>query len=115
MADLKQVILMRTDLKMGKGKMVAQGAHASLQAVFESNKKLVSNWKSKGMKKITLKVESLEQLQDIIEQAYEMDLVAITIQDAGHTQVQSETTTCGAIGPAPEEKIDRICKNLQLM
>ena len=115
MADLKQVILMRTDLKMGKGKMIAQGAHASIQAVFESNKKLVSNWKSKGMKKIALKVESLDQLFDKIEQAQEKDLVAVTIQDAGRTQVESGTITCGAIGPAPEEQIDKICKDLQLM
>ena len=115
MAELKQVILMRTDLNMGKGKMIAQGAHASVQAVFESNKKLVSNWKLKGMKKIALKVNSLEQLKELIEQAQEKDLVAITIQDAGRTQVESGTMTCGAIGPAPEEQIDKICKELQLM
>lgn len=115
MAELKQVILMRTDLKMGKGKMIAQGAHASLQATFESNKKLVQNWKNKGMKKIALKVESLEQLQHIINQALENDLVAILIQDAGLTQVNPGTVTCGAIGPAPEEQIDKICGELQLM
>lgn len=115
MAELKQVILMRTDLKMGKGKMIAQGAHASVQAVMESNKKLLSNWKSKGMRKITLKVDSLEQLKEIIEEAYLKDLVAVTIQDAGRTQVESGTMTCGAIGPAPEEQIDKICGKLSLM
>ena len=115
MAELKQVILMRTDLQMGKGKMIAQGAHASLQAAFESNKKLVSNWKSKGMRKIALKVENLDQLKDLINQALEEDLTAVTIQDAGHTQVEPGTMTCGAIGPAPEEKIDKICGKLQLM
>ena len=115
MAELKQVILMRTDLGMGKGKMIAQGAHASVEAVFESNKKLLLNWKRGGMKKITLKVNSQEELEELIEKAYEEDLVAVTIRDAGKTQVVSGTMTCGAIGPAPEEKINKICEHLQLM
>jgi len=115
MADLKQVILMRTDLNMGKGKMIAQGAHASVQAVLESNKKLLSNWKKTGMKKITLKVNSLDELLDLIEKADEKNLTAITISDAGHTQVESGTITCGAIGPGPEEQIDKLCKELKLM
>lgn len=115
MAELKQVILMRTDLGMGKGKMIAQGAHACVEGVFESNKKLLLNWKRGGMKKITLKVNSQEELEELIEKAQEEDLVAVTIRDAGRTQVESGTMTCGAIGPAPEEKINKICGHLQLM
>ncbi|MFT4244829.1 MAG: peptidyl-tRNA hydrolase Pth2 [Candidatus Woesearchaeota archaeon] len=115
MAELKQVILMRTDLGMGKGKMIAQGAHACVEAVFESNKKLLLNWKRGGMKKITLKVNSQEELEELIEKAQEEDLVAVTIRDAGKTQVESGTMTCGVIGPAPEEKINKICGHLQLM
>ena len=115
MVELKQVILMRTDLNMSKGKMVAQGAHASVQAVLESNKKLISNWKSTGMKKVTLKVESLDLLHELISQANEKQLVAVTIQDAGRTQVESGTITCGAIGPGPQEQVDKICGELQLL
>ncbi|MCH8519787.1 MAG: peptidyl-tRNA hydrolase Pth2 [Nanoarchaeota archaeon] len=115
MAELKQVILMRTDLQMGKGKMIAQGAHASVQAVLESNKKLLLNWKRGGMKKVALKVNSQEELEELIEKALQDDLTALTIRDAGKTQVESGTMTCGAIGPAPEEKINKICGHLQLM
>lgn len=115
MAELKQVILMRSDLGMGKGKMIAQGAHASVEAVFESNKKLLLNWKRGGMKKVTLKVNSQEELEELIKKAQEEDLCAVTIRDAGRTQIESGTMTCGAIGPAPEEKINKICGHLQLM
>lgn len=115
MAELKQVILMRSDLGMGKGKMIAQGAHASVEAVFESNKKLLLNWKRGGMKKVTLKVNSQEELEELIKKAQGEDLCAVTIRDAGRTQIESGTMTCGAIGPAPEEKINKICGHLQLM
>ncbi|MFP4402567.1 MAG: peptidyl-tRNA hydrolase Pth2 [Candidatus Nanoarchaeia archaeon] len=115
MAELKQVILMRQDLQMGKGKLIAQGAHASLQAVLSSNKKLVDNWRRGGMKKVALKVESLEQLQTLLKQAEEMNLTTSEIRDAGRTQVESGTITCGAIGPAPEERINKICSELKLL
>jgi peptidyl-tRNA hydrolase, PTH2 family len=35
MQKVKQVIVMRTDLNMRKGKMVAQGAHASMKIFFD--------------------------------------------------------------------------------
>lgn len=115
MAELKQVILMRTDLQMGKGKMIAQGAHASLQAALDTNKKLLLNWKRGGMKKVTLKVHSQDELEELIQQALQEDLVGVFIRDAGKTQVENGTMTSGAIGPGPEEKINKICSHLKLM
>ena len=60
MTFLKQVILVRTDINMSKGKVAAQVAHAAVDATLSANKKLVSKWRSTGMKKITLKAESEE-------------------------------------------------------
>jgi PTH2 family peptidyl-tRNA hydrolase len=115
MSEVKQVILMRSDLKMSKGKMIAQGAHASVDAVLNANKKLVSKWRSVGMKKIALKVESLEQLKELLKQAQEADLITSQIADAGHTEVAPGTITCGVIGPGPEIQIDKITGNLKML
>ena len=81
----------------------------------DSNKKLMLNWKRERKKKITLKVHSQEELEELIQKAIDEDLTAITIRDAGKTQIESGTMTCGVIGPAPEEKINKICGHLQLM
>ena len=104
---------MRTDIKMSKGKVVAQGAHASVDATLSANNKLVKKWKSAGMKKIALRVESLEQLKELIGKAEETDLATSLITDAGHTEVEPGTTTCGAIGPGPEVQIDKITGELK--
>ncbi len=113
MSNLKQVLLIRTDLNMSKGKIAAQASHAAVEATLQSNKKLLSKWRSEGMKKIALKVESKEQLLQLINKALEQDLTAVTITDAGHTELNPGTMSCGAIGPGPEVKIDKITGELK--
>ncbi len=114
MSELKQVILVRDDLKMSKGKAAAQVAHASVDAVLSANKKLVSKWRESGMKKITLKVNSVEELFKYYNLAIENDLVSSIITDAGKTQIAPGTKTCVAIGPGPEIKIDKITGDLKI-
>jgi len=53
----KQVILVREDLKLPRGKMSAQVSHASVDCVLKSDKKLVEKWKDQGGK--TVKTESI--------------------------------------------------------
>ena len=53
---MKQVILVRMDLKMEKGKLATQVAHASVDAVLKSPKDKIEEWTSGGMKKVVLKV-----------------------------------------------------------
>lgn len=113
MSELKQIILVRKDLKMSKGKVAAQAAHASVDAAFSSNKKLFKKWKASGMKKIALGVENLEELKKFIDEAKNRDIVTSIIVDAGHTEVEPGTTTCGAIGPGPESQIDKITGELK--
>lgn len=113
MAELKQVILVRTDIKMSKGKAAAQVAHAAVDATLNSNKKLVSNWRNQGMKKITLSVESLQELEDYKKLAQDNDLEVSMIKDAGHTELEPGTYTCLAIGPDAQAKIDKITGNLK--
>ena len=113
MSELKQVILIRKDLKMSPGKIAAQASHASVDAVLSSNKKLLKNWKNAGMKKITLKVDSLEELKKYYDKAIEANITASIISDAGHTELSPGTQTCVAIGPGPEMKIDEITSQLK--
>lgn len=113
MSDLKQILLIRKDLKMSKGKIAAQAAHASVDAALSANKKLVQKWRSTGMKKIALAVENEEQLKEFLDKANEMNITISLIKDAGHTEVKPGTITCGAIGPGPEIQIDKITGELK--
>jgi len=114
MGELKQVILIRKDLNMSKGKIAAQAGHACVIAVLSSNKKLIDSWNKTGMKKIALKVENEEELLKYLKKAEEEGLNFSLVQDAGHTEVAPGTKTCGAIGPAPEGLIDKITGELKM-
>ena len=113
MAELKQVILVRNDIKMSKGKACAQVAHAAVEATLSANKKLIANWRKSGMKKITLRVDSLVELLKFKELAQEKGFDIGLICDAGHTELEPGTYTCLAIGPAPETKIDELTGELK--
>jgi peptidyl-tRNA hydrolase, PTH2 family len=112
---MKQVILVRDDLKLPKGKMAAQVAHAAVEATLKSSKSKVDEWISEGMAKIVLKVKDLDELKKYQQLAKAEKLVASMITDAGHTVVEPGTITCMAIGPDDEEKIDKVTGNLKMM
>lgn len=112
---LKQVILVRADLKMPKGKMAAQCAHASVDAAFKTEKKLMHEWITSGMKKIVLRVDSLKELLEYKRKADDAGLITGLITDAGKTVFKQPETTCLAIGPYEEKKIDAITGKLRLI
>ena len=114
---IKQVIVIRTDLDMGKGKIAAQVGHACVMGaehVRKSNPEWFSEWWN-GQEKVVLKVANLKELEEIKQDTIEFGLLWSEITDAGHTQIAPGTTTCISIGPAPEEKIDKITGNLKLL
>ncbi|MFH1275638.1 MAG: peptidyl-tRNA hydrolase Pth2 [Candidatus Woesearchaeota archaeon] len=113
--SLKQVILVRQDLKLPKGKLAAQAAHASVEAVMRSDKKLVNKWREEGMAKIVVKVNDQKELLKYLQLAKDEGLVTALITDAGKTVVAPGTRTCLAIGPDEEEKIDYLTGNLKLL
>ncbi|HIG93011.1 MAG: peptidyl-tRNA hydrolase, PTH2 family [archaeon GW2011_AR9] len=115
MLNFKQVILIRQDLKLPKGKLAAQAAHASVEAVLKSDSKLVSTWRKQGMAKIVLKVKDEKELLSYLQQAKDAGLTTALITDAGHTVVAPGTKTCVGIGPDEEEKIDGITGKLALL
>ena len=118
MADYKQAIILRSDLGMGKGKLVAQGAHASLQACDKasaSRPDWVEGWRGCGCEKVVVKVASERELVGIFAKARKARLPCAIIADAGHTQIEPGSKTAVAIGPAPENEIDAITGGLKLL
>ena len=126
----KQVIVLRKDLNMRKGKMIAQGAHASMKAVFdtggikhpESDVLIVPyppelrSWFLDKFTKIAVSVNSEEELLDIYNQAKEAGMLCSLILDAGLTEFDGEPTyTAVAVGPAEASEVDKITGELKLL
>ena len=118
MGAMKQVLVVRSDLGMGKGKIAAQASHASLEASERSvreKRDWYDAWKSEGQAKIVLKVGGQGELEEVYRKAVTMRLPSAMIHDAGGTQLEPGTATCVGIGPAPEELIDQITGQLKLL
>ncbi len=113
-SGLKQVILMRKDLKLPPGKMAAQAAHASVEAAFKSELMVVKKWRQNGAKKVVLKVDTVEGIYEYARLAEDNGLVTAIITDAGKTVIAPGTVTCCAIGPAEERVVDKITGNLKM-
>ncbi|RMD58180.1 peptidyl-tRNA hydrolase [Candidatus Woesearchaeota archaeon] len=113
--SLKQVILVRQDLKLSKGKLAVQVAHASVGAALKSDKDVVRKWRAEGMKKSVLKVPDQSSLFDFKQRAQSAGLVSDLVSDAGRTHLEPGTITCLAIGPDDEDKIDQITGGLKLL
>jgi PTH2 family peptidyl-tRNA hydrolase len=112
---MKQVILVREDLKLPKGKMSAQVAHAAVEAVLKSDKDKVKKWRNEGMMKIVVKVKDEKELYKYKQNAEDNGLITAVITDAGHTVVEPGTVTCMAIGPDDEDKIDLVTGMLKII
>lgn len=92
---VKQVLLIRSDLNMRKGKMIAQGAHVSLLSFREAQEYRpvwVPDWERTGYTKIALQVSSEEELFALRESARQLVLPHALVQDLGHTEFHGEKT-----------------------
>jgi PTH2 family peptidyl-tRNA hydrolase len=114
----KQAIVIRTDLKMGKGKIAAQASHAAVSAAEEARKHHEAwweEWLDEGQRKVVVKVKSEDELLQLKQQAGQMHLPFALIHDRGLTQLPPDTLTCLGIGPAPNDEVDKITGNLPLL
>jgi len=136
--EVKQVIVIRKDLNMRRGKEIAQGCHASLavffdmmrqqnggevdtksgkkyKCEFEHTSQAMHEWMANGFTKITLTVDSEQALLDIYNKAKAAGLPCSLIRDSGKTEFNGVATlTTVAIGPAGSAEIDKITGNLKL-
>jgi PTH2 family peptidyl-tRNA hydrolase len=113
----KLTLLIRSDLKMDKGKVAAQCSHATLGAYRLSakyNASITNSWEKDGEAKITLKIESEDQMMELVEKSRKLGLITYIVHDAGRTQVEPGSKTVLAIGPDHVEKINKITQGLKL-
>ncbi len=119
MSEIKQVIVVRSDLGMGKGKVAAQVAHAALDAAETARRKHTKwyeSWREQGQAKVVLKTDGGEEaLEELQKQARSLGLPVSLIQDRGLTQLEPGTTTCLGIGPGPSGEIDKVTGKLKLL
>ncbi|MEE0519700.1 aminoacyl-tRNA hydrolase [Slackia sp.] len=139
MYNAKQVIVVRRDLKMRKGKIAAQSGHACVEAVLLALAKEgrlndvnadngwislenegreatpLSEWFANGVAKICVYVDSEEALLDLNRRGRELGFTTALIQDAGHTEFHGEPTyTCMAFEPLYPEQINPLTGDLPL-
>lgn len=114
---MKQVIVIRTDLNMRKGKMVAQGAHASLMAVINhASDNYVTTWLATGQTKICVGCDTLDELLELFRKAQQAKILHSLVRDAGKTEFNGvPTITAIAIGPYDDAEIDKITGHLKLL
>lgn len=125
MKNLKQVILLRKDLKMGAGKAAAQAAHASLGCLINSEvlradfvgfDPTILKWMESGQKKVCLRVDSEEELLKVYKKIKnDTNIPYSLIEDSGKTEFHGiSTITALGIGPGYEDDIDELTKHLKL-
>lgn len=112
---MKQVIIMRGDLPISRGKIAVQACHASLGAYKRADERKINNWEQEGGKKVVVKVKDLEELFQYFELVKATDLPYFLVRDAGHTELPESTVTCLGIGPDEDQKIDKITQDLKLL
>lgn len=119
---IKQVIVIRKDLNMRKGKMVAQGSHASIAFLtrrIQNNEPLTevqNQWLQNSFVKICVSVDSEQELLEIQEKATSNGIECHLVTDNGTTEFGGvPTKTCLALGPDYAEKINEISGHLKLL
>jgi peptidyl-tRNA hydrolase, PTH2 family len=114
---LKVAICMRTDLHMGRGKMIAQAGHAIVSLLEDTRQDpmILQEWMETGMKKVALEVVSREHLELIYKRAVNNAIPIASVYDAGLTVNVPGTLTCCAIGPMNEQQSKKITGSLLLL
>ncbi|XP_027726391.1 peptidyl-tRNA hydrolase 2, mitochondrial [Vombatus ursinus] len=115
--EFKMIIVVRNDLKMGKGKVAAQCSHAAVSAykqVQRRNPELLKQWEYCGQPKVVVKAPDEESLAELLTHAKVLGLTVSLIQDAGRTQVEPGSRTVLGIGPGPADLIDKVTGHLKL-
>ncbi|KAK6463113.1 peptidyl-tRNA hydrolase PTH2-domain-containing protein [Scheffersomyces coipomensis] len=121
--EVRMTLIVRQDLKMGKGKAAAQCSHATL-ALYKKitnpqsaayNPDMVNRWEyGNGQAKITLQVPDQEGMDTLFAQAISLGINAYIVHDAGRTQIAAGSATVLGLGPAPKAVIDQITSDLKL-
>ncbi len=116
--EIKQVIIVRKDIKMGTGKLAAQVGHAAVMSYLdasEKDRKIADEWLSTGGKKIVLKVENEESLKKLFGAFKYKKIPCALVTDAGLTQLPPGTVTALGVGPWPTRELNPLTSMLKLL
>ncbi len=112
---MKQVIVVDSSLKLPKGKLAAQVAHAAVAAFMAATRRAKRKWVDVGMPKVVLKCDGEDALVRLLADARERRIPAELIRDAGRTVLPGGTVTCLGLGPADDAEIDALTGELKLL
>lgn len=115
--EYKMILVVRNDLKMGKGKVAAQCSHAAVSAYKQTQKRnpqVLKEWEYCGQPKVVVKAPDEETLIELLTHAKMLGLTVSLIQDAGRTQIEPGSRTVLGIGPGPADLIDKVTGHLKL-
>lgn len=128
MSAVKQVIVVRKDLNMRKGKIASQVAHASMKFILDNNEADRGDvlhvslkgpevmWMSGSFTKVVVGVDSEDELRDLVFNARLKNIEVHPIIDNGKTEFDGNPTlTCAAFGPDNVEILDEITGRLKLI
>ncbi|XP_072909244.1 peptidyl-tRNA hydrolase 2, mitochondrial [Hemitrygon akajei] len=115
--EYKMVLVVRNDLKMGKGKVAAQCSHAAVSAYRQlqvRNPDLLRQWEYCGQPKVVVKAPDEDSIVSLLMHAKNLGLTVSLIQDAGRTQIAPGSRTVLGIGPASAKLVDQVTGHLKL-
>ncbi|XP_034684568.1 probable peptidyl-tRNA hydrolase 2 isoform X2 [Vitis riparia] len=116
--ELKMVLVVRQDLKMGTGKIASQCAHAATgmyAELVQSQRSLLRQWEQCGQAKIVVTCKNQQEMNKLKEAAESIGLPTFVVADAGRTQVLSGSKTVLAIGPGRKASVDSITGKQRLL
>lgn len=134
--QVKQYIVVRTDLPMNAGKVAAQAAHSCMKVFFDKfeDTQVINKqgedpvdvfiyrpsveekfWIKNKFTKIVKKVKNESQLLNTYEKAKEAGLNVSLIKDAGLYGLEGENYTCIAVGPNYVEDCEPVVGKLRLL
>jgi PTH2 family peptidyl-tRNA hydrolase len=116
--EMKMVFVVNHGLKMGKGKIAAQVGHGAVKAVMNAGEKRPASleaWLATGQKKICVKGIDADHLIHLEQEAKQLDVLSVSVHDAGHTQIPSGSYTILALGPCEEHQLEPLTGTLKLL
>ncbi len=110
----KCILLIRNDIKMSKGKVIAQCGHAIVNMMNDINKKTKKEWMNQGEKIVSVKAPTIDDIYQIQDICKKNKIYSYIVRDAGKTQVNPDTETVCIIGPEKEDILNQFTNHLKL-